>query len=143
MGCQEISMPQTITTGYKALLEAADREIETLSVEEARKLHGSADVTFVDLRDPREREREGKMPGAFHCTRGMLEFWIDPESPYHKPQFAEDKTFVFFCAGGWRSALAAQTAARMGLKPVAHIKGGFGEWKKSGAPVEEPQEKKA
>jgi rhodanese-related sulfurtransferase len=136
-------MPQKITTGYKALLDAAEREIETLSVEEARKLHGSGDVTFVDLRDPREREREGKMPGAFHCTRGMLEFWIDPDSPYHKPQFAEDKKFVFFCAGGWRSALAAQTAGRMGLKPVAHIKGGFGEWKKSGAPLEEPVTKKA
>jgi len=135
-------MPQQITTGYKALLEAAEREIETLSVDEARKLHGRGDVTFVDLRDPREREREGKMPGAFHCTRGMLEFWIDPASPYHKPQFAEDKKFVFFCAGGWRSALAAQTAARMGLKPVAHIEGGFGEWKKSGAPVEAPEAKK-
>ena len=136
-------MPQTITTGYKALLDAAEREIETLSVEEARTLHGRGDVTFVDLRDPREREREGKVPGAFHCTRGMLEFWIDPASPYHKPAFAEDKKFVFFCAGGWRSALAAQTAQRMGLKPVAHIKGGFGEWKKSGAPVEEPEPKKA
>ena len=136
-------MPQTITTGYKALLEAAEREIETISIEEARKLQGRADVTFVDLRDPREREREGKMPGAFHCTRGMLEFWIDPESPYHKPQFAEDKKFVFFCAGGWRSALAAQTAVRMGLKPVAHIAGGFGEWKKSGAPVEGGEPKKA
>ena len=136
-------MPQTITTGYKSMLAEAEREIETLSVEEARKLHGSADVTFVDLRDPREREREGKMPGAFHCTRGMLEFWIDPESPYHKPQFAEDKKFVFFCAGGWRSALAAQTAARMGLKPVAHIKGGFSAWKKSDAPVEQPEPKKA
>ena len=136
-------MPQTITTGYKALLDAAEGEIETLSVEEARKLHGSADVTFVDLRDPREQQREGRMPGAFSCTRGMLEFWIDPESPYHKPKFAEDKKFVFFCAGGWRSALAAQTAARMGLKPVAHIKGGFSEWKKSGAPVEEPEPKKA
>ena len=135
-------MPQQITTGYKALLEAAEREIETLSVDEARKLHGRSDVTFVDLRDPREREREGKLPGAFHCTRGMLEFWIDPASPYHKPQFAEDKKFVFFCAGGWRSALAAQTAARMGLKPVAHIEGGFGEWKKSGAPVEAPEAKK-
>ena len=134
-------MPQKITTGYKALLADAEREIETLSVEEARKLHGSADVTFVDLRDPRERDREGKMPGAFHCTRGMLEFWIDPESPYHKPQFAEDKKFVFFCAGGWRSALAAQTAQRMGLKPVAHIQGGFGAWKKAGGPVEPPAPK--
>jgi rhodanese-related sulfurtransferase len=71
----------------------------------------------------------------------MLEFWIDPESPYHKPVFAEDKKFVFFCAGGWRSALAAQTAQRMGMKPVAHIRGGFGEWKKQGKPVELPEAK--
>jgi rhodanese-related sulfurtransferase len=134
-------MPQAITTGYKAMLEDAEREIETLSVEEAAKLHGREDVTFVDLRDPREIEREGRMPGAFRCTRGMLEFWIDPASPYHKPQFAEDKKFVFFCAGGWRSALAAQTAARMGLKPVAHIRGGFSEWKKAGKPAEAPEAK--
>ena len=136
-------MPQTITKGFREMLAEAEREIETLSVDEARKLYGREDVTFVDLRDPREREREGKMPGAFPCTRGMLEFWIDPASPYHKPQFAEDKKFVFFCAGGWRSALAAQTAHQMGLKPVAHIKGGFGEWKKAGAPVEMPEPKKA
>ena len=134
-------MPQTITTGYRKMLEQAEREIETLSVEDAAKLHGRQDVVFVDLRDPREREREGKMPGAFHCTRGMLEFWIDPASPYHKPVFAQDKTFVFFCAGGWRSALAAQTAHHMGVKPVAHIRGGFSEWKKAGAPVEAPDKK--
>jgi rhodanese-related sulfurtransferase len=133
-------MPQTITTGYKALLEAAEREIETLTVEEAIKLHGRDDVVLVDLRDPRELQREGKVPGAFHCTRGMLEFWIDPESPYHKPIFAEDKKFVFYCGSGWRSALAAQIAQRMGLKPVAHIQGGFGAWKKSGGPVEMPAE---
>ena len=81
-------------------------------------------------------QRDGKVPGAFHCPRGMLEFWIDPASSYHKPQFAQDKKFVFFCAGGLRSALAAQTAQRMGLKPVAHIRGGFGAWKKAGGPVE-------
>jgi len=79
------------------------------------------------------------MPGAFHCPRGMLEFWIDPESPYAKPVFQEDKTFIFFCAGGWRSALAAKTAQEMGLKPVAHVEGGFGAWKKSGAPVQLPE----
>ena len=134
-------MPQTITTGYQALLEAAEREIETLSVEDAARLQGRDDVVFVDIRDPREQTREGKMPGAFSCTRGMLEFWIDPESPYHKPVFAEDKTFVFFCAGGWRSALAAQTAHRMGMKPVAHIRGGFEEWKKQGKPVDLPEAK--
>ncbi|PPD16797.1 MAG: rhodanese [Methylobacterium sp.] len=132
-------MPQTITKGYKALLDEANAHIRTLSVEEARALHGSGDVVFVDLRDPRELEREGKLPGAFHCPRGMLEFWIDPESPYAKSEFQEDKTFIFFCAGGWRSALAARTAQEMGLKPVAHIEGGFGAWKKSGAPVQLPE----
>ena len=134
-------MPQSIKKGYKALLAEADGVVPALDVEEARALFGKEDVVFVDLRDPRELEREGKMPGAFSCTRGMLEFWIDPESPYHKPVFAEDKTFVFFCAGGWRSALAAQTAHRMGMKPVAHIRGGFGEWKKQGKPVEFPEAK--
>ncbi|MCZ8271229.1 MAG: rhodanese-like domain-containing protein [Beijerinckiaceae bacterium] len=132
-------MPQTITKGYKALLEEANALIHTLGVEEARAMHGQGDVVFVDLRDPRELEREGRLPGAFHCPRGMLEFWIDPESPYAKPVFQQDKTFIFFCAGGWRSALAARTAQEMGLKPVAHIEGGFGAWKKSGAPVELPE----
>jgi rhodanese-related sulfurtransferase len=130
-------MPQTITKGYKALLAEAEREIATLDVAEVRSMLGREDVVLVDIRDPRELEREGRMPGAFHCTRGMLEFWIDPESPYAKPVFQEDKTFVFFCAGGWRSALAAKTAKDMGLKPVAHMRGGFGAWKQAGAPVEE------
>src|SRR4030081_1103539 len=121
---------QTITTGFRAMVDEGERQGEVLSVEDARKLHGRGDVTFVDLRDPREQQREGKMPGAFACTRGMLEFWVDPESPYHKPVFAEDKKFVFFCAGGWRSALAAQNAHRIGLKAVGHTKGGFSEWEK-------------
>lgn len=134
-------MAQTITKGFKALLEEASAQVRTLSVDEARAMLGSTDVQFVDLRDPRELEREGRMPGAFHCPRGMLEFWIDPESPYAKPQFQQDKTYVFFCAGGWRSALAARTAQEMGLKPVAHIEGGFGAWKKSGGAVEAPDAK--
>ena len=134
-------MPQTITNGYKAMLEAARREVEGLSVDEAKSLYGQSDVVFVDIRDPRERDREGKIPGAFSCTRGMLEFWIDPESPYHKPIFAEDKKFVFFCAGGLRSLLAAQTAQQMGLKPVVHLTDGFSGWKKAGAPTEPPVEK--
>jgi rhodanese-related sulfurtransferase len=128
-------MGQTITRGFRALLDEANARIRTLSVAEAQAMHGQPDVVFVDLRDPRELEREGKMPGAFHCPRGMLEFWIDPESPYAKPVFQQDKTFIFFCAGGWRSALAARAAQEMGLKPVAHIEGGFGAWKNSGAPV--------
>lgn len=132
-------MPQTITLGYKEMCEAAEREIETLPVEEAIKLCGRDDTVLVDIRDPRELQREGKVPGAFHCPRGMLEFWIDPNGSYFKPVFGQDKKFVFFCAGGMRSALAAQTAHRMGLKPVAHIRGGFGAWKKAGGPVEEPE----
>ncbi|HEY5379097.1 MAG TPA: rhodanese-like domain-containing protein [Pseudolabrys sp.] len=132
-------MPQTITTGYKALVDAAEREIETLPAQEAIKLAGNDNVVLVDIRDIRELQREGKVPGAVHCPRGMLEFWIDPASLYHKPAFAQDKKFVFFCAAGLRSALATQTAHRMGLKPVAHIAGGFGAWKEAGGPVEAPE----
>jgi rhodanese-related sulfurtransferase len=134
-------MPQTITKGYKALLAEAEAKVKTLSVEEAQALIGRDDTVFVDLRDPRELEREGRLPGAFHCPRGMLEFWIDPESPYAKPVFQEDRQFVFFCAGGWRSALAAKAAQEMGLKPVAHIEGGFGAWRKAGGPVEAPAQR--
>jgi rhodanese-related sulfurtransferase len=129
-------MPQQITNGYKKMLEAAKSQIEEIEPAEAVKLAGRDDVVLVDLRDPRELEREGKVPGAFHCPRGMLEFWIDPESPYHKAKFAEDKKFVFFCAGGLRSALSAKTAQDMGLKPVAHILEGFKGWKEAGGPVE-------
>ncbi|SCY95305.1 rhodanese-like domain-containing protein [Microvirga guangxiensis] len=129
-------MPQTITRGYKTLLEEASAKIQTLPTQEAIALHGRDDVVFVDLRDPRELEREGRIPGAVHCPRGMLEFWVDPESPYHKPVFNQDKTFVFFCAAGWRSALSAATAQDMGLKPVAHIEGGFTAWKNAGGPLE-------
>ena len=129
-------MPQTITRGYKALLDEAKAKVETLPAHEAMTLLGRDDVVFVDLRDPRELERKGRLPGAVHCPRGMLEFWIDPESPYHKPVFAQDKRFLFFCAGGWRSALSAATAQDMGLKPVAHLEGGFGAWRAAGGPVE-------
>src|SRR3978361_227099 len=110
-----------IKKGYKQLLAEAEAEIETLPVDAAIKLAGQSDVVFVDLRDPREREREGKIPDAFACTRGMLEFWIDPDSPYAKPIFAEPKRFVFFCASGWRSALAGKAAQDMGLENVAHF----------------------
>lgn len=129
-------MPSTIKRGYRQLLDEANAAIRTLSVPEAQALHGRADIVFVDLRDPRELEREGRMPGAFHCPRGMLEFWIDPESPYAKPVFQQEATFVFFCAGGWRSALAARTAQEMGLAPVAHIDGGFSAWKIAGGAVD-------
>ena len=127
--------------GYRELLDEANAEIEVVSPEEAAGLLEDEGTVFVDLRDLREVERDGRIPGAKHVTRGMLEFWIDPESPYHKPFFASGKSFVFFCAGGWRSALAAQTAHRMGLGPVAHIAGGFGAWRKANGPLEAPAPK--
>ncbi|MEP9353582.1 rhodanese-like domain-containing protein [Xanthobacter sp. KR7-65] len=128
-------MPQSITRGFKTLVAEANAKVETVTPQEALRRAGDG-ALLVDLRDPRELEREGKVPGAFHCPRGMLEFWIDPDSPYFKPVFGEDRAFIFFCAGGWRSALSAATAQDMGLKPVAHVEGGFKAWKEAGGPVE-------
>jgi rhodanese-related sulfurtransferase len=130
-------MALNITKGYRQLVAEAEKEIETLGVEDALKLHGSADVVFVDLRDVRELAREGLIPGAFHCPRGMLEFWIDPDCIYYKDIFASGKKFLFYCNLGWRSALAAQVSQQMGLTPVAHIDGGFDAWKQAGGPVEQ------
>ena len=135
-------MPQTIHTGIKALIDEANAEIETLSAAEAIQAAQDDGVVIVDIRDPREIERDGRVPGAFSCTRGMLEFWIDPESPYAKPVFQQEKKFVFYCAGGLRSALAAKTAQDMGLKPVAHVAGGFAAWRDAGGPVEKFEPKK-
>jgi rhodanese-related sulfurtransferase len=132
-------MGQTITRGYKALLAEAEALVETIPAGRAVELFSNRihpEIVLVDLRDPRERHREGLIPGAFHCPRGMLEFWIDPDSPYAKPVFQESRKFVFFCAGGWRSALAARTAQEMGLMPVAHIGGGFKAWREAGGAVE-------
>ena len=128
--------------GHRQLLDEANAEIEVVSPEEAAALLEDEETIFVDLRDPREVERDGKIPGAKHVTRGMLEFWIDPQSPYAKPIFQEDKKFVFHCAGGLRSALAAKTAKDMGLKPVAHIAGGYAAWRDAGGPTEQWEPKK-
>ena len=130
-------MAQTITKGVKALLAEANKVVTTVSIEEAQALLDSPDHVFVDLRDIRELKRSGKIPGAFSCPRGMLEFWIDPDSPYHKEMFNQDKTYLFYCASAWRSALSAQVAMEMGLAPVAHIAGGFSTWLKADAPIEE------
>ncbi|MCB1512039.1 MAG: rhodanese-like domain-containing protein [Hyphomicrobiaceae bacterium] len=129
-------MTQIITRGIKALIGEAKSQIKEYTTAEVRELAKQDDVVLVDIRDPRELSRDGVIAGAFHCPRGMLEFWIDPESPYHKPIFAEDKQFIFFCAGGMRSALTAKAAQDMGLKPVSHMIGGFGAWKKDGFEVD-------
>src|ERR1700751_700593 len=135
-------MPQTIHPGLRALVDEANAEIETLSPAEAIEAAKGDDVVIVDIRDPREIERDGRIPGAFSCTRGMLEFWIDPQSPYAKPIFQEDKKFIFHCAGGLRSALFAKTAPAMGLRPTAHIAGGFAAWRDAGGPTEKWEPKK-
>jgi len=128
-------MVLNIIKGYRQMVAEAEKEIETISVDDALKLHGSADVVFVDLRDIRELSREGFIPEAFHCPRGMLEFWIDPDCIYYKDIFANGKKFLFYCNLGWRSALAAQVSQQMGLSPVAHIDGGFDAWKQAGGQV--------
>ncbi len=128
--------PAKLKRGFRQLVAEATAEIETVSVEDARALLGQDDVVFVDLRDPRELEREGKIPRAFHCPRGMLEFWVDPESPYHKPVLSGGKRLLFYCGSGWRSALSTKTVQDMGLLNVCHLGGGYTAWKTAGAPIE-------
>ena len=128
-------MSLEIKTGFKALVAQAEAEIETISVEQALALQDDPNVQFVDLRDVRELKHEGFIPGAFHAPRGMLEFWVDPDSPYYKDIFASGKRFVFYCNLGWRSAMATQVMQQMGLAPVCHIEGGFDAWKNAGGPV--------
>ena len=122
---------------HKDLLDKALAEVETLDLDTAKSYLGRDDVVFVDIRDVRELQREGKIPGAFHAPRGMLEFWIDPTSPYYKEIFGSGKRFVFYCQSGWRSALSTQTLQQMGLAPVCHVGGGYRAWKEAGLPVDE------
>ena len=126
-----------LRTTARQMVADADSQVESLDVNAARGMMDDAEVQFVDIRDVRELEREGMIPGALHAPRGMLEFWVDPESPYHKDVFASGRKFVFYCASGWRSALATKTLQDMGLEPVAHLAGGFSAWKQAGGVVAE------
>ena len=123
--------------GYQELIQGAMAEIETIPLELAQVLLTDSNVVFVDIRDVRELEREGMIPNALHAPRGMLEFWVDPDSPYYKPIFGEGKRLVLYCASAWRSALAAQTLQRMGVPNVCHVEGGFSAWKKAQLPMVE------
>jgi rhodanese-related sulfurtransferase len=127
--------------GHKQLIAEANAKIETLSVANALTKLGDPDVVFVDIRETKELEREGAIPAAFHAPRGMLEFWVDPDSPYHKEIFSSGKHFVLYCQSAWRSALATATLVDMGLTSVSHVEGGFSAWKKAGAPVEDRGQK--
>ena len=120
------------------MVAAARARIEEIETPDAIAMHGDPNVVIVDIRDPRERERTGYIPGSFHAPRGMVEFWVDPESPYFKDVFAEDKTFLFHCASGWRSALTVATLNDMGFK-AAHLKDGFSGWREAGGPVAFPE----
>lgn len=133
-------MPQKITKSVEDLVAEADASVRLVSLEEARDMTGRDDVQFIDVRDVREVAKTGRIAGARHVPRGMLEFWIDPQSPYHKPVFDRDATYVFYCAGAWRSALAAKTAQDMGLQPVAHMEGGMKAWLEAGGPIDPPRE---
>lgn len=125
-------MAQNITKSAKDIVKAALAEVPAISVDEALPLVGSDTHVFVDLRDGTEQAKTGTIPGAVASSRGMMEFHIDPESPAHKPEFNQDKTYVLYCASGGRSALAAQVAMDMGLTPVVNMSGGVAAWKKAG-----------
>ncbi len=133
-------MGQNITRSVLDMVAEADAAVARLPIAKGLEMLCRDDVLFIDIRDVREIAKTGRIKGARHVPRGMLEFWIDPESPYHKSFFAEDKTFVFYCAGAWRSALAAKTAQDMGLRAVTHLEGGIGAWIEENGPIDPPRE---
>ncbi|MFS2034955.1 rhodanese-like domain-containing protein [Polaromonas sp. CT11-55] len=125
-----------ITKGFRALVDEAMAQVKTYSVDEVKARLKDPKVQIVDIRDVRELTA-GTVTGSYHAPRGMLEFWVDPASPYHKPLFADEgKEFILFCGAGWRSALATKTLQDMGMRNVAHIDGGYAEWVKQGGPIE-------
>ena len=130
-------MASPLKKSARQLVEEAMAQVRTVNLAEARALHAAGASLFVDLRDVRELEREGVIPGAVHAPRGMLEFWVDPESPYFHKAFADGKPMVLFCAAGWRSALATRALQEMGFADICHVEGGFTAWKEAGAPVAE------
>lgn len=129
-----------LKTPVSEMVRKARARIEEIETDDAMTMLGDDSILFVDLRDIRERQRSGFIPGSFHCPRGMLEFWVDPESPYFKEVFGEDRKFVFHCASGWRSALSVATLNDMGFE-AAHLKDGFVSWEKAEGPIEHLKDK--
>ncbi len=130
-------MKKKLKTSVSEMVMQAKSRITEVTAKEALSFYKDEDVVIVDIRDVRERQKMGFIPGSFHAPRGMLEFWIDPQSPYFKEIFGEDKRFVLHCASGWRSALSAETLIDMGFE-VQHILDGFSGWLEAGGPVEIP-----
>ncbi len=134
-------MTLNINHSVQQMVADANKEVEEISITDARLLIGQENVLFIDIRDIREVAKTGRIVGARHVPRGMLEMWIDPDTPYHRSFFADEKKFIFYCTGAWRSALAAKTAQDMGLTPVAHLEGGMTAWIEAGAPIDPPKDR--
>jgi len=130
-----------ITKSFSELVAAAEEIVPSLTPAEAQA-RIAAGAMLIDLRDIRELQREGRIPGAFHVPRGMLEFWIDPTSPYYNKRFEEATELVLYCNKGWRSALAAKSLMDMGVDSIAHIDGGVERWQEEGGAVEPLPERK-
>lgn len=127
---------EPLARSSRHLVEEADARVRSLTVEQVAELLEDPGHLVVDIRDPRELEKLGTIPGAFHAPRGMLEFWVDPQSPYYKPALDDGRTLILYCGSAWRSALAAAALTDMGRDDVAHLAGGFTAWTKAGMPVE-------
>ncbi|UQA51170.1 MULTISPECIES: rhodanese-like domain-containing protein [Vibrio] len=130
-------MVQKITKGIKELTEEARKTVQDMSIEQAKALYADERYVFVDVREAQEREKQGLIPGAFTCPRGMLEFLIDPECPAHNKVFAQDKTYVFYCAHGLRSLYAAKIASEMGIHSVKNLAGGFAAWQEASGKIQQ------
>ena len=125
-----------VTQHVAEMIAAARLLIDRVSVHEADELQRLDAAILIDLRDVRELQKLGTVANSFHAPRGMLEFWADPNSPYHKPIFRTDKKLILFCASGLRSALAVRTLQEMGMKNVHDMEGGFTEWRMQDLPVD-------
>ncbi len=130
-----------LKVGFRQLVAEAEEKIKTTAVEELLDESQRRELLLVDLRDIRELWREGTIPGSIHIPRGMLEFWIDPESPYFNKAFAESRPIVLFCNKGWRSALATEVCQRMGVQEISHLEGGFENWVKAGGAVQQKEKR--
>ena len=125
-----------------SLVEEAKQKIKSINFKGAMKLHNEGETIFIDLRDIRELEKNGKIKNAKHVPRGMLEFWIDPKSPYHRDYLNSKNNFIFYCASGWRSSLSSKTALEMGLLNVLNLENGIDDWIKQNGPIEKVTIKK-
>jgi rhodanese-related sulfurtransferase len=130
-----------ISKGFRSLVAEAEEQVQSLSTQEAKDKCEKEGVLLIDLRDIREVKREGKISNSLHIPRGMLEFWVDPDSPYYRKEFDNVDEVVLYCNKGWRSALAAQSLMSMGLEKVSHISGGMEQWLADGREIDAPPEK--